>query len=118
MLESGAQTDTVNSSAMSAIIEFITPAELSFQPAEKGSLFEHLEPKPIRLNSIPEPELRLWKLSAQVVSSKFAPIDLFILIVFLVVALIGTISCFAELSHLLESDAIWRAVVTAVAGVG
>ena len=103
---------------MSAIIEFITPAELSFQPAGKRSLFKHLEPKPIRLNSIREPELRLWKLSAQAVSPRFAPIDLFILTVFLVVALIETISCFAELSHLLESDAIWRVVVTAVAGGG
>ena len=103
---------------MSAIIEFITPAELSFQPAGKRSQFEHLEPKPIRLSSIRESDLRLWKLSAQAVSPKFAPIDLFILIVFLVVALIETISCFAELSHLLESDAIWRVVVTAVAGGG
>ena len=101
---------------MSAIIEFITPAELSFQPAGKRSLFKHLAP--IRLTSIPEPELRLWKLSAQAVSPKFALIDLFILIVFLVVALIETISCFAELSHLLESDAIWRVVVTALAGGG
>ena len=103
---------------MSAIIEFITPAELSFQPAGKRSLFKRLEPKPFRLTSIPEPELRLWKLSAQAVSPKFAPIELFILVVFLVVALIGTISCFAELSHLLESDAILRVVVTAVAGGG
>ena len=103
---------------MSAIIEFITPAELSFQPAGKRGLFKQLEPKPIGLNSIREPELRLWKLSAQAASSKLALIDLFILILFLAIALIGTISCFAELSHLLESDAILRVVVTAVAGGG
>ena len=102
--------------AMASTIKFITPIELSFQPVEKVSLFKHLEPKPIRLNSIREPDLPLWKLSAQAVSPKLALIDLFILIVLLVVALIGTISCFAELSHLLESDAIWRVVVTAVAG--
>lgn len=95
---------------MSAIIKFTTPAELSFQPAGKGSLFEHLEPKPIGLSSIREPDLRLWKLSAQAVCPKFALIDSFILAVFLVIALIVTISCFAELSHLLESDAIWRVV--------
>ena len=82
---------------MSAIVEFITPAELSFQPAGKRSHFKHLEPKPVRLHSIREPELRLWKLSAQAVSPKFALIDLFILIVFLVVTFTGTISCFAEL---------------------
>ena len=103
---------------MSAIVEFITPAELSFQPAGKRSLFKHLEPKPIGLNSIREPDLPLWKLSARAVSPKLALIDLFILIVFLVVALTGTTSCIAELSHLLESDAIWRVVVTAVAGGG
>ena len=103
---------------MSAIIEFITPAELSFQPVGKRNLFKHLEPNPIRLNSIREPELRLWKLSAQAVSPKLALIDLFILIVFLAVTLTGTISCFAELSNLVESDAIWRVVVTAVAGGG
>ena len=103
---------------MSAIINFTTPAELSFQPAANGSLFEHLEPNPIGLSSIREPDLRLWKLSAQAVSPQFALIDLFMLAVFLVVALIVTISCFAELSHLLESDVIWRVVVSAVAGGG
>jgi hypothetical protein len=44
-------------------------------------------------------------------------IELFVLVLFLVVALIGVISCFAELSHLLGSDAIGH-VATRVASGG
>jgi len=50
------------------------------------------------------------------VSPKFAFIELFILVVFLTVALVVTASCLAELSHLLKSDAVRHVVTTAIAG--
>jgi hypothetical protein len=91
---------------MSAIINFVAPPELLFQPNEKKTLFANRISKPIRLGSIGEPEQPLWKLSGRAVSPKCAMIELFILVLFLLVAIVATISCFAELSHLLESDAL------------
>jgi hypothetical protein len=101
---------------MSAIIQFASPAGLVFEPAEKKSPFPSREPKPIRLNLNSEPEQRLWKLSAQAVSTKFAMIELFFLVLFLVAALAGVTSCFADLSHLLESDAIGHVAAKVVSG--
>ena len=63
-----------------------------------------------------EPERRFWKLSEQAVSSKFAMIELLVLVLFLVVALVGIASCFSELSHLLESDAIGHVAMRVVGG--
>ena len=101
---------------MSAIIEFVPPAELLFQPTKKESLFANREPKPFRLSPSYEPQQRLWKLSAQTVPSQFAVIELFVLMLFLAVALVGVISCFAELSHLLESDAVGHVAMRVVSG--
>ena len=103
--------------AMSVIMKFVAPADLSFRGADKKeSLFPNREPKPIRLSPISEPEQRLWKLSAQAGSSKFAMIELFLLMLFLVVAFAAISSCFAELSHLLLSDAIGHVAMKAVNG--
>jgi hypothetical protein len=102
---------------MSAIIEFVPPTELLFQPADKKSPIANRKLRPIRPSPIVEAEPRFWRLSARAVSSQFAMIELFVLVLFLVVALIGVISCFAELSHLLGSDAIGH-VATRVASGG
>ncbi len=91
---------------MSAIVEFIPSTKLLFQPGEKESLFTNRELRPVRLGLIGESELRFWRLSARAVSPKLAMIEIFVPILFLAVALVGVISCFAELSHLLESDAV------------
>jgi hypothetical protein len=101
---------------MSAIIQFAAPAELLFQPAKKESPFANREPKPIRSSSIREPEQRFWKLSAHAVAPQSAMIELFVLSVFLVVALVGVVSCFAELSHLVGSDAIGHVAMRAIGG--
>ena len=100
---------------MSAIIEFVPPAELLFQPADKKSPFANRKLRPIRLSPIVEAEPR-WRLSARAVSPKLAVIELFVLVLFLVVALVGVISCFAELSHLLGSDAIGHVAMKVVSG--
>jgi hypothetical protein len=103
---------------MSAIIEFVAPAELLFQPAKKESLFANREPKQIRLSSIDEPEHPLWKLSAQAVPARLAIVELFVLVLFLVGILVGVISCVTELSHLLESDAIGHVAMKAIGAAG
>src|SRR5260221_6820889 len=99
---------------MSAIIQFVPPAELLFQPTKKESLFANREPKPVRLSPSYEPEQRLWKLSAQAVSSQFAVIEIFVLMLFLAVALAGIIGCLGGLSHLPASDSVWHGAMTEV----
>jgi hypothetical protein len=101
---------------MCAIVEFVPPAELLFQPGEKESLFADRELRPVRLGLIGESEPRFWRLSAQAVSPKVAMIEIFVLMLFLAVALVGVISCFAELSHLLESDAVGHVAMRVVSG--
>jgi len=101
---------------MSAIIKLVAPNELSFLPAGKRGFSAHLKPEPIRLSPILEPEPRLWKLSARAFSPKPVLVEFCILGAFLVVALAETAGCFAELSHLLQSDALLRVVTTAIAG--
>ena len=91
---------------MSAIIQFVRPADLLIPPIQRESVFAKPESKPIRPGSIRAPEERFWKLPGQAVSFRVAMIELFVLVLFAVVALAGVISCFAELSRLLGSDAI------------
>jgi hypothetical protein len=100
---------------MSAILKFVAPGQLSFLPAGKKGLFEHLEPKPTGLSPIRELEPPLWKLATRAVSPKFALVELFILVVFVTVALVATASCLAELSQLVKSDAVRHVVTTAIA---
>jgi hypothetical protein len=88
---------------MSASIDFLKPAQL-LHPVEKVTLVAAAEPKKVKPTC--EPEERLWKLSAQAVSPRFARIELFALILFLAIAVVGLVSCFAELSQLLDNDAI------------
>jgi hypothetical protein len=91
---------------MSAIIQFVPAADLSFLTTDnKVSAFPHREP-----------EQRLWKVSSQTVSSKFAMIELSVLMLFLVVTVIGIISCFAELSSLLQTGAINHLTTEALNG--
>jgi len=65
------------------------------QPIEKVTPIAAAKPKKVK--PICEPEERLWKLSAQAVSPRFARIELFALILFLTIAVVGAVSCFAEL---------------------
>jgi hypothetical protein len=101
---------------MSAIIEFVASGEQLSQPVKKESLFANRELRPIRPGLIGESEPRFWRLSAQAVSPKVAMIEIFVLMLFLAVALVGVISCFAELSHLLESDAVGHVAMRVVSG--
>jgi hypothetical protein len=99
---------------MSALINFVEPVGLLFQPIQKTTVFANHDSEPIQLSSACQPEERFWKLSKQ--APKSATIELFVLTLFLVVALVAVTSCFAELSHLLQSDAIGQVAAKAIAG--
>ena len=86
------------------------PTELPLQPAEKVIPFAAAEPKKVR--PISEPEERLRKLLAQ-----NARIELFALILFLTIAVVAVVSCFAELFQLLDNDSIVSIARRAVGGV-
>jgi hypothetical protein len=75
------------------------PIELPLQPAEKNSLYANREQS--RSNEVCEPEEHLWKPSVQAVSPRFARIELFALILFLTVAVVGVVSGIAGLSQLI-----------------
>jgi hypothetical protein len=96
------ETNLTEEKAMFATIHFPKPVQL-LRPVEKESSFAA---KPKKVKPISKREERLWKLSAQVVSPRFARIELFALILFLTIAVVGVVSCFAELSQLLDNDAI------------
>ena len=94
--EDKSQQTIAKGKTRSAITQFVPAADLSFLTTDnKVSALPHREP-----------EQRLWKLFSQTVSPKFAMIELFVFMLFLVVTVSGMISCFAELSSLLQSGAI------------
>jgi hypothetical protein len=103
--------------AMSTIIKFVAPAERLFRPADdKKSFAANPEIKFCEPTAICEPEQGFWKLSARAAWPKFAISEVFILVLLLVLALVGIISCFAELSHLLHSDGVGRVAARAING--
>jgi hypothetical protein len=84
------------------------------QPIEKVTPIAVAQPKKVR--PICELEERLWKLSAQAVSPKVARIELFALMLFLTLAVVGVVSCFAELFQLLDNDAVGWVARKAIGG--
>jgi hypothetical protein len=99
---------------MSVIVKFVAPSDLLFQPIQRERVSPKSESEGFWPQSIPASEERFWNLPGQAVSSRAAMIELFVLVLFAVVALVGVISCFAELSHLLGSDAIGQVAAKAV----
>jgi hypothetical protein len=87
-------------------IQLTAPTELFFQPAEmRTSASVSPEAKLTEPSPYSEPKGRPWKLSARPVAPKFVVVELFVPALFFLVALAGIVSCFFELSHLLQSDA-------------
>jgi hypothetical protein len=93
------ETNLTEEKAMFDIAILDEPTELPLQPAEKKSLYANREQS--RSNEVCELEEHLWKLSAQTVSPRFARIELFALILFLTIAVVGVVSGIAELSQLI-----------------
>jgi hypothetical protein len=62
-----------------------------------------------------EPERRSWNLSVPAGSTKLAIIvEMLVLVLFLVAAGVAIINCFAELSHLLDDDAVGHVAAKAM----
>ena len=91
-----------------AILDDLT--ELPLQPVDKVIPIAAAEPKKVK--PICEPEERLRKLLAQI-----ARIELFTLILFLTITVVGVVSCFAELFQLLDNDSIGWVARKAIGGV-
>ena len=53
-----------------------------------------------------EPACRLWEVTSSTNSNQLATIELFVLVLFLILACVAIVAGFAELSHLLQTDAI------------
>ena len=68
----------------------------------------------VREETVCEPEPRLWKVTAQTAAHHFAVIDLFILLLFLALGIIGIADCSLELSQLLGTDAIGHIAAKAI----
>jgi hypothetical protein len=90
-----------------------TPAELFLQPAEKTNRFKKLDTQQVR-----GPESRLWHLSHQPAHHQFTLIESSILLLLFVIGLAMIGSCFIELYHLLQSDALQRLTVEAMQPAG
>ena len=99
---------------MSAITEPFTRAEFLFRrEEEKKAAVRRVENSP---TTVCEPERRLWKLSSSVSSTKLVTIEFFALVLFLILACAGIVTGFAELSHLLQSDAVGHIATQAING--
>jgi hypothetical protein len=53
-----------------------------------------------------EPERQLWELTRSTNSKKLATIELFVFVLLLILASVAMVAGFAELSHLLQTDAV------------
>jgi hypothetical protein len=99
---------------MSTITKFVQPAEVFFQPTEKKKRYANRALS--RFNTVCEPEQRLWKISAKAISPTIATVELFMVILFLAAAAFAVFGCFAELSQLLDNDAVGWVARKAIGG--
>ena len=104
---------------MSAIMKLVAPAELLFQPGEeKENAATKEEAKRVGPSSLCKPEAKFWKLSSEATVPQVVRIELFVLALFLLIAVVAIMSCLTELSHLLEGDAIRHVAAKAISGGG
>ena len=100
-----------------ATIILFTPVTSLSEAAEKQNCAPTLRrTKAIRVSSLNKPEARLWKVSAQQGSLGAAIIELFVLAVFLLIALLLIAGCFVELYQLLQTDALGQVARKALQG--
>jgi hypothetical protein len=99
---------------MSAIMKFVEPAEMLFQPEAKPNRVPARCERRFPI-TVSESDRRFWK-SVTPTSSAFAIVEMSILALFLVFGILGIFSCFGELSHLLQTDAVRHIATQAIAG--
>jgi len=99
---------------VSTLTKRFTHTEFLFRPAEeKKTPVKRAENSPA---AVCEPERRLWKLSNSVSSTKVLTIELFALVLLLILAAAGIVAGFAELSYLMQSDAVGHIATQAING--
>jgi hypothetical protein len=98
------------------IIQFAPPGVL-LRTREKGNrVSTRPRTKVVRRGANCEPETRLWKVCAKSDFPGQAIIELFVLVLILLVALALIVGCFAELTHLLKTDAIGHVAMKSLQG--
>jgi hypothetical protein len=102
---------------MSAIVKFVAPAELLSQLGDEKEIAATKEDaKRLGPSSLCEPEAKFCKLSTKAPVPQAARIEMLVLALFLLIAVVAIISCFTELSRLLEGDAIGHVAAKAISG--
>lgn len=100
---------------MPATIIPFTSARTLFQPTEKRNpALTARRTKRSRVSSRNEPEARLWKVCARECSLGHAIMEVFVLTVFLLIALALVVGCIVELQRLLQTDAIGHVATEAL----
>ena len=88
-----------------------------FQPGdEKENAATKEEAKRVEPSPFYEPEAKFWKLSSKAPVPQVALIEMFVLALFLLIAVVTIITCFTELSHLLKGDVIGHVAAKAIGG--
>ena len=104
---------------MSAIVKFVAPAELLFQPDDqKENAATKEEAENLEPSLLYEPEAKFWRLPSKTPVPKGVRIEMFVLGLFLLIAVVAIICCFTELSHLVEGDVISHVAAKAISGGG
>jgi hypothetical protein len=98
------------------IIPFAAATSLVEPTEKRNRALTGPRTKGIHVSSHDEPEPRLWKVCARQGSLGQTIIEVFVLAVFLLVALALVAGCFAELQRLLQMDAIWDVAAEALHG--
>ena len=108
------QQNQKSEKTVSTLTKRFTHTEFLFRPAEeKKTPVKRAENSPA---AVCEPERRLWKLSNSASSTKVVTIELFALVLLLVLAAVGIVAGFTELSHLMQSDSVGHIATRAING--
>jgi hypothetical protein len=99
---------------MFTITKNFLPAHSLLRPKPEQ---EPLSEEKKRVDTTIEPEVRLWKVTAEAVQPKVVRGELLVLLVFLAVVVSATAISVQELSRLMRSDAIEHVTARALGGV-
>ena len=100
---------------MSTLVNQFVPTQLLYQPGEKRKTARAIpEARAINRTSPAEPEVRLWKVCTRAASEEHGIIGLVVLVLLLAIATAGVIYGFAELTHLLQTDAVGHVAAKAI----
>ncbi len=99
---------------MSAIIKFVAPTGLLFQPGHERNAAATPKEKATEPGTIGDSKERFWKPPIGGASQTSA--EAFVLVVFLILVPAGIFNCSAQLYYLLDSDAVGHVAAKAING--